>query len=162
MANKQLTQGQRQHGLHPFAGLRDEMMDFFDRFSMDNLGGFDEGKFMPKIEVRDKENALEVRAEIPGMDEKDINLSLNENQLVIEGEKKHESIREEKGYHQSEISYGRFYRSIPLKDEVDPEKVEASYQNGVLCVTLNKKPEAQKKSRKIPILNGKSRSESKH
>lgn len=155
MANKNLSlSNQRQHGLHSWAGLRDEMMEFFDRFSHDNFPSFDDSKFMPKIDMRDKDNEVEVRAEIPGMSEKDINVSLEENQLIIEGEKKNENTRDEKGFYQSEISYGRFYRSIPLKDEVDPEKVDATYQDGVLCVTLNKRPDTKKKSRKIQISNG--------
>jgi HSP20 family protein len=153
MSNKNLSQNQRQHGLHPWSGLRNEMMDFFDRFSFDNFDQIEDGKFMPKIDVQDKDNAFEVRAEIPGMSEKDINVSLQENQLVIEGEKKNETVRDEKGFHQSEISYGRFYRSIPLLEEVDPEKVQATYKDGVLCVKLEKRPETQKKSRKIEIKN---------
>ncbi len=154
MVNKNLSvTNQRQHGIHPWTGLRDEMMEFFDRFTHDNFPSFDEGKFVPKIDVRDRDNALEVRAEIPGMNEKDLNISLVENQLILEGEKKNESTKDEKGYYLSEISYGKFYRSIPLNDEVDPDKVEATYRDGVLYVTLDKRPESQKKGRKIQITN---------
>jgi HSP20 family protein len=140
------------------------MMDFFERFSHDlSPATFGEQKFMPKIDVQDTGSGYEIRAEIPGMNEKDLNVYLSDDRLVIEGEKKNEWSKNEKGFYQSEISYGSFYRSIPLRDEVESEKVEATYKDGLLSVSLKKRAESQAKNKKIKINSPASRSvENKH
>lgn len=158
MASKNLpTRSER--SLSPWS-LRDEMMDFFDRFSRElspfsGLGGLSElpnaSYFTPKIEVKDEGKQYLVKAEVPGMSDKDINISLKDNQLILEGEKKQETSGEEKGVYHSEFSYGSFYRSIPLSDDVDTENVNATYKDGILKITVGKKPEAERKSKKIPI-----------
>ncbi|MGE3611501.1 MAG: Hsp20/alpha crystallin family protein [Bacteriovoracaceae bacterium] len=159
MASKNLPVRNQDRSLSfsPWSSLRDEMMDFFDRFSRD-LSPFSsmnltEGTnfFTPRIEVKDKGNSFLVRAEIPGMSDKDINISVSGNELILEGEKKQESSGEEKGVYHSEFSYGSFYRAIPLTDDADLEKVNATYENGILKVTVAKRPEAERKSKKIPI-----------
>ena len=126
----------------PFA----EMEEMFDRFrrelySPDLLRGV-EG-FSPRVEIKETDKNILVSAEIPGMSEKDITVTLRENNLVIEGEKTSERKKEDTGYYRSEFSYGSFYRSIPLHAEVDADKVSATYKNGVLEVTLNKLPETK-------------------
>ena len=131
-----------------------DMEDMFDRlrrefFSPDQLRGV-EG-FTPRVEVKETDKHILVSAEVPGMKEKDINITLRENNLIIEGEKKSERRKEEKGYYSSEFSYGSFYRSIPLYAEVDADKVEATYKNGVLEVTLNKLEESKQTAKRIEI-----------
>jgi HSP20 family protein len=90
-------------------------------------------------------------AEIPGMDAKDIDISLNEGTLTIKGQKKQEREEKEETYHLIERRFGTFTRSIPLAKGVDSNKVRASYKNGVLRVTLPKSEEAKKKEIKIKV-----------
>lgn len=131
-----------------------DMEDMFERlrrefYTPDLFRGL-EG-FAPRVEITETDKNILVLAEIPGMKEKDINVTLKENCLIIEGEKKSERKKEEKGYYSSEFSYGSFYRSIPLHNEVDPDKVDATYKNGVLEVTLNKLEESKQKAKRIEI-----------
>lgn len=139
----------------PWIGFRNDLWDVFDRFSkdFDALGVRED--FTPRIEVKDKGKKFQVCAEVPGMDEKDINVTLKDNQLIIEGEKKNESEGEEEGFFHSELSYGHFYRAITLSDDVDPEKVNATYKNGLLNIELEKNPEKAGTNKKIQINAGK-------
>ena len=95
-----------------------------------------------------------VEAELPGIDEKDVSLALQDGVLTIRGEKKHEHDEEKEGYRMTERRYGSFQRSVRLPDTVDEDKVEASFNNGVLKVSLPKRPEAVGKQRTIPIKKG--------
>lgn len=105
----------------------------------------------PRTDVSETASAVEVSVELPGMDEKDVDVSLSDEVLTIRGEKKAEREEKKKGYYLAERSYGSFYRSIPLPSGVDPEKAEAQFKQGVLRVTLPKTPEAQAKVRKIEV-----------
>jgi HSP20 family protein len=107
--------------------------------------------FSPRIEVKETDKKILISAEIPGMKEKEINVSLRENNLMIEGEKVKEKKKEEMGYYRSEFSYGHFYRTISLPAEVDQDKVEATYENGVLNISLNKLTEGKQTTKKIEI-----------
>lgn len=131
--------------------------DMFDRFrreflSPNTIRGIDEA-FMPRLEVKETDKHIFVSAELPGMNESDINVTLKEDILTIEGEKKSEKKKEEKGFYSSEFSYGSFYRSIPLQAEVDADKVKAIYKNGILEVTLNKLDVSHQKAKKIEIMH---------
>jgi HSP20 family protein len=108
-------------------------------------------EFSPKVELRETDKGYSVRAEIPGISESDVNVTLRENNLILEGEKKTETKKEERGHYFSEFSYGSFYRSIPLEEEVNPDKVKATYRNGILNVELEK-IEGSTGSKKIPIM----------
>jgi HSP20 family protein len=105
--------------------------------------------WMPAIEVFEKDTRFLVKAEIPGMKEDDLDVSLAGNYLVIRGEKKKDSEVVEDECCRSEFVYGNFYRSIPIPATVDPEKIEASYKNGVLEVILPKAKVKQPKKIKI-------------
>lgn len=165
MMNRNLTtRSNRSREMSPWSGFRDDLWDLFDRFSQDFEMPLTQSQeqFVPKIEVKDKGDSYLVCAEVPGMDEKDINLSLKENSLIIEGEKKKEFKDEDKkkGYFHSEFSYGSFYRAIPLGEDVDTENVSATYRNGVLDVTLKKLPEKVSKNKKIQITSSGGRTDS--
>jgi HSP20 family protein len=150
--------------LTPFSSLRDEILDVFDNFNFGMSPAVSE-QFIPRIEIKDQENSYLIAAEVPGMSDKDMTVTIRDNNLILEGEKKLEHKEEKKGMYRSEFSYGSFYRAIPLTDEVDPEKVSASYRNGILKVTVEKRPEAQRKSKKVPIVTDKSseeKSDTKH
>lgn len=141
-----------------------DFSDVFDRWARDFFSSniipsglglspwSEEGEnFLPKIEVKESDKTYTVSAELPGMKEDDINVTLKENTLVIEGEKKSESKKEEKGFFRSEFQYGSFYRAIPLDTDVDSKNVDASYKYGLLTVTLNKLKESAERTHKIQI-----------
>lgn len=105
----------------------------------------------PAVDVVEKDNAFELTAEIPGLDAKNIELSLADDVLTIKGEKNEEKEEKTKDRYVSERRYGSFRRSLQLPSGVDPAKIEASYKSGVLTVTLPKSAEAKKKQTVIPI-----------
>ena len=138
------------------SAMRDDMDRLFERFEhgwprWPTLFSGDERLTVPELDVRESTNAITVEAELPGVDEKDITVTLANGILTIKGEKKQE--KEEKGesYHLTERSFGSFERSIRLPDTIDDAKVEAKFDKGVLKVTAAKKPEAVKAERKIEI-----------
>lgn len=130
----------------------DEMFDRMRRefYSPDFFRGNLES-FGPRVEVQETDKNILVSAELPGMKEKDINVTLKEDNLIIEGERRSEMKKEGKGFYRSEFSYGSFYRSIPLTMSVDKDKVEATYKDGILEVKLNKLADSQQKVKKIEI-----------
>ena len=148
--------GRRDREPHPILSLHREMNWLFE----DVFRGFDHSSFgmdrwngtnsWPRIEISESEKEMQVTAELPGLEEKDIEVELANGVLAIRGEKKTE--REDKDRLFSERYYGRFERRIPL-DDIDQDKIEASFKNGVLNVTLPKSPTAQQKVRRI-ALNG--------
>ena len=103
----------------------------------------------PQIEVNETDAQIQVSAELPGLDEKDIDLLISDGALIIRGEKKAEV--EDKNRQFSERFYGRFERQIPLGVEIEEDKVEASFKNGVLTVTLPKSARALTKMKHIEI-----------
>jgi HSP20 family protein len=118
--------------------LHSEMDDLFDGFfrGLDRpFGGY---KAWPAIDVAEEEDAIMVRAEIPGCKAEDVEISVYGNSLTISGEKKHEEEKKEKGYYHVESSYGSFRRELTLPTDVDPEKVNAVCKDGVLSITLPK------------------------
>jgi HSP20 family protein len=144
---------------NPFLALHREMNRVFDdvfrNFELTPFGSdrmFDRlAGGWPKLEVSETEKELKVEAELPGLDEKDVQVELVNGVLAIKGEKKTET--EDKDRLFSERYYGRFERRIPV-DDVDEDKVAASFKNGVLTVTMPKTPQAQSKVKRIAI-NGK-------
>lgn len=106
---------------------------------------------MPAVDIIEKDDAFEITAELPGMDEKNIQIKLSNGTLTIKGEKTDEREEKKKDYHLSERHYGSFQRTFGVPDGVDPEKIEAHFSKGVLTLTLPKKPEAQKPEKTIDI-----------
>ncbi len=146
---------------NPFLVLQREMNRIFDEFSREWFfdmpvlwRGERTGGYVPSIDVSEDEKEIRVTAELPGMDEKDIDISLSKDLLTIKGEKRIEKEDRGRDYYHVERSYGSFYRTIPLPDGVDLDKVEASFSKGVLTVRLPKTPEAQKGIKKIPVKAG--------
>ena len=142
----------------PFASFQREMNQlvdhFFSGFNLSSWAPFERGvarTFTPRVDVAETDREIKVSAELPGMEEKDIDVSLTRDTLTIKGEKMEEKEEKGKDYYRMERSFGSFTRSIPLPVEVDTDKVEATFKKGVLTVTLPKKPEAQGTTRKIDI-----------
>ncbi len=154
----------------PFWHLREEIEDLFDDFyasaifdpfrrrrhepghpARSPLPAFARG--VPMFDVIDSEREIRVCAELPGMDESDIEVRATDSALTVRGEKREERGAEEDGgsYYLSERRFGSFQRTIPLPEGVDRDGIEASFRKGVLTVRLPKKPEAQPSSRKIEV-----------
>jgi HSP20 family protein len=126
--------------------------DFSRRSPFAGFAGFG-GDGMPKVDVSEGKDAIEVAAELPGCNEKDIDVTLSEGILTIRGEKKTErdETDKDKSWHMVERSYGSFSRSIPLPFTPDSAKVEAKFDRGVLRIKLPKPAEVAKKEKKIEI-----------
>lgn len=143
----------------PFGTLRSEMDRLFDTFmgglptfpSMFGPSGGRGVAVTPNLDVKETDQEIVVEAELPGLDEKDVSLTMQNGVLTIQGEKKLEFDEEKENYHVMERRYGSFQRSLRVPDTVDEGKVEARFDNGVLKVTLPKRPEAGGAQRKIDI-----------
>jgi HSP20 family protein len=131
------------------------LMDrFFHGFELEPWGWADSagiGAFMPHVDVSENDKAIKVTAELPGMDERDIDITLSHDSLTIQGEKKEASEEKDKDFYLMEQRYGSFHRVIPLSAEVDENKVQADFKRGVLKITLPKTAEAQQARKKIEI-----------
>ena len=147
----------------PFDTLRKEVDRLFEDFGDDfwrrpfrSLATFERSwptKFAaaPAVDVSETDKAYEITAELPGMDEKNIEVNVANGGITIKGEKKEETEEKNKDYYVSERRYGSFERHFTLPESVDADKIAATFKNGVLKVTLPKTAEAQKPAKKIDI-----------
>jgi len=155
--------------LRPFDSLRREV----DRLFEDFAGGLWRSPFgrsffdikpawrsrsamsaMPAIDVTETDKAYEIAAELPGMDEKNVEVKVADDILTIKGEKQEEKEEKTKDYHLSERSFGSFQRAFQVPSGVDTDKIDAKFSKGVLTVTLPKSSEAQKAEKKITVKSG--------
>jgi HSP20 family protein len=144
------------------ATLHDEFNRLFDDFFENSWMtpwseqfGTRFNEFNPRVNVTEREKEFEITAELPGMAENDIDISLSRDVLTIKGEKKQETEDKGDNYYRMERSYGKFSRVIPLPaDRVDNDNVEATFKNGVLTIILPKLEEAQQISRRITVNAG--------
>jgi HSP20 family protein len=150
----------------PLEGLRQEIDRLFDDFGIGTWRSpfrssfFDMDPFrrakaafsgMPAVDVTETEKGYKVVAELPGMDEKNIEVKITNGMLTIKGEKQEDKEEEKQDYYVRERSFGSFERTLPVPDGVDLDKVDASFKNGVLTVALPKTAEAQKAEKKIAV-----------
>jgi HSP20 family protein len=149
----------------PFENLHREVERLFDDFRLDFGGSpFRPGRLLepfrrremswgaiPAVDITEKDNVYEITAELPGIDEKNIEVKYASGLLTIKGEKQAEKEERKKNYHLSERSYGSFQRSFSLPEGVDADKLSADFKDGVLTVTLPKTAGAQKQEKKIAI-----------
>lgn len=150
----------------PLGTLRDDIDHAFDRMFRDwprfgRMAGrdiFDGGDawtkasaVAPRVDLSEDEKAYEIAAEMPGVEEKDIEVTVKDDRLTLRGEKKSEKEEKKKDYHMSERSYGSFERTFRLPEEVDADKIKAEFANGVLNVVLPKSAKAKSKERKVDI-----------
>jgi len=135
----------------PFIALQRGMNRIFDDFSssfgVPAMARGAWGPSWPLVDIRESGSEVKIAAELPGMEEKDIEVSLHDGVLTLKGEKKSES----EGALYSERWHGQFQRTVQLGADIDPDRVAASFKNGVLTVTVAKKPEAQTQVKRIPI-----------
>lgn len=150
----------------PFETLRQQVDRLFDEFDRDfwaapfRRSAFDlepfwrrqiTGTTVPAVDIVEKDKAYEVKADLPGLDEKKLDVKVTDGMLTIKGEKQEEKEERKKDYYLHERHFGAFERSFRLPETVDPDKIEASFKKGVLTVTLPKRPETQKPEKKIEI-----------
>jgi HSP20 family protein len=107
--------------------------------------------FAPAVDVYEDEHNITLKIEVPGIDEKDVNVSIENNTLTVRGERRFEKDEKEENFHRVERMYGSFTRSFTLPNTVDPEQVSAHYEKGVLKVRLAKKAEAKPKLIKVNV-----------
>jgi len=159
MADKSLTQGGSGRSVDPFSRFRNEMERFFDSFNGGGLfprNAFETGSLrdsfvVPQLDVRETDKAFVVTAELPGIDEKEIDVTLADGLLTLRGEKKSEKSSEKDSLHVTERRYGSFQRVLRLPEGIDEEKVNASFDKGVLRVEVPKSAAALKSPKKIQI-----------
>lgn len=163
-------EGERAPGeWRPLAGLRREIDRLFDDFhwgawrrplarSLFDVEPFWRGTAawgaVPAVDIAEKDKEYEITAELPGMEESDIDVKFADGVLTIKGEKKEEKEEKRKDFYLSERRYGSFQRSFQVPASVEADKIEAKFVNGVLTVRLPKSPEAQKSEKKIAIKKG--------
>jgi len=145
-----------ENGSNPLMALQRDINnvfeDFWDRVENGWSGRGDVvGMFGPSTDVTETDNSLDVSVELPGITEKDVDISVSHDAITIRGEKKAEHEEERKGVYMSERSYGSFFRTVLLPAGVDADKADATFKNGVLTISLPKTPEAQAKIKRIPI-----------
>lgn len=149
----------------PFQALRNEIDQIFNDFgtgfwnrpfrSLARLErDFSRSISAPAVDVAESDKAYEITAELPGLDEKNIDIKVANGGLTIKGEKREETEEKKKDYYVSERRYGTFERYFTLPDSVDADKIEATFKNGVLKVTLPKTEEAQKPAKTINVKAG--------
>jgi HSP20 family protein len=133
----------RKSATNELAGLHRQMDELFNSFFGDWPSTTYEKNVWPAIDVTDNDNEIIVKAEVPGCNAENIDISVHGNTLTISGEKKHEHEKKEKDYYYTERSYGSFRRQIALPSDVETEKIDAACKNGVLTLTLPKQEKAK-------------------
>ncbi len=142
-----LVPKRKEEGSHSLIG--DRWSSLFDDFFGSSPMGSENGTAVPALDVTEDENAVTVTAELPGMDRKDVDLSVEDGVLTLRGEKKLAKEAKGRNYHHVERQYGSFRRSVMLPDTVDAAQSKADYKDGVLTVTISKSEDA--KPRRIQI-----------
>lgn len=152
--------GGQKRGLRPLMGLREDMERLFDNwFNEPLLSGLKPletveervGMYVPRVDITENDKTIKITAELPGVEEKNLDISLTDDTLILKGEKSEETKGEEKNYRWQERFYGSFQREIPLSCEVEADQVKAHFKNGILSITLPKTAKAKQKVRKINV-----------
>ncbi len=142
---------------HPFYSLQKEMNSLFDNFfrgfgiAPRGFAAGEMGSFMPSIDVKENEREFIIKVELPGVEEKDIDVTITNDAVTIKGEKKEEKEDKVKNYYYMERSYGSFSRVIPLDTEIESGKAQASFKNGILDIKIPKNQIAKAAGVKVPI-----------
>lgn len=146
---------------NPYAQLHRQIDDLFERFfhgwelpfesPMPSTLGGSGGMSVPAVDVTETDDELQVTADLPGMTEKEIEVTLDEQSLTLRGEKRMDREEKKRNWHVSERSYGSFQRTIPLPSGLDTSKIRANFKNGVLMVRLPKTQDAKARRRTIQI-----------
>jgi HSP20 family protein len=131
--------------------LQNRLNSVFGNMNNENENPMTTASFVPAVDVYEDEKKVVLKLEVPGIEEKDLDVSVENNTLTVKGERKFEKEEKEENFHRIERRYGSFYRAFTLPTTVDTEHIDAKYENGVLKLELKKKPEAQPKQIKVNI-----------
>jgi len=136
----------------PFKDLQ-AIQDKIDRIFEESLRGRDivSGGWAPAVDIYETDDAIVLEAELPGMNEKDIEVKVEDNVLSIKGERKFEQERKEENYYRMERYYGTFQRSFTLPSNIDTDKIKAEYKKGILKIEMPKKEQAKPKQIKVEV-----------
>jgi HSP20 family protein len=126
-----------------------ELANFFENWDVSGKEQLAAGTFVPAVDVYEDEHNLVLKMEIPGVNDEDLKVSLENNTLTVSGERKFEKEEKEENFHRIERRYGAFTRTFRLPSTVDPDKAEANYDKGILKLTLAKRAEAKPKTIKV-------------
>lgn len=138
---------------YPLERMEREMRRMMEDFWMAPFAEFGRWgeTFIPSVDVKEEDDQVLVSAELPGIDQKDIDVTVTQDSVRIAGEKKREEAKEEKGYYRRESAYGSFERVIDLPAAVDENKAEAEFSKGILTIKLPKSEQARKKRKKVEV-----------
>ena len=139
---------------HDLFTVRNEMNRLFDNFFTgwpEPRKGLLEGEWTPSIDVAETEDEITLTAELPGINQKEVDIAIADDVLTLKGEKKEENEVKEKNYHRIERSYGSFQRSVRLPTEVKTEEAKAAYKDGILTITIPKAEKTKPKQIKIDV-----------
>ncbi len=131
--------------------LQNRMNTLFGNLNTENESALTTASFIPAVDVYEDDKKVVLKLEVPGIEEKDLDVSVENNTLTVKGERKFEKEEKEENFHRIERRYGSFYRAFTLPSTVDTENVAAKYEAGVLKLELTKKPEAQPKQIKVNV-----------
>lgn len=143
-----------------FSAMRAEMDRVFDRFHFglpampDLFGVSNAGVMVPRLDLKDTGKTIVIEAELPGVDEKDVSVTVQGGILTLKGEKRQSKEDKDENHYVMERSYGSFLRSLKLPDGIDDSKVDAHFDKGVLTITAEKRPESVKAEKRIEIRKG--------
>lgn len=130
--------------------LQNRMNALFRDFS-ESDSAMTTASFVPPVDIYEDDKRVLLKLEVPGIEEKDLDVSVENNTLTVKGERKFEKEEKEENFHRIERRYGSFFRAFTLPPTVDTEHVKADYHNGILKLELNKRPEAQPKQIKVNV-----------
>lgn len=137
--------------LNPFSEMDDMIKKMWFGFPFHNVQKDTDISWSPRLDVSETEKALEIVVDLPGLEKKDISVSLEDDLLTIKGQRKEEKESKDKQFHTVERSSGTFYRALRLPVEVQKDKIEATFKDGVLTLSLPKTKESKKKVSQITI-----------
>ena len=132
------------------AALQNRVNSLFRDFS-EGESSMTTTNFIPAVDIYEDEKKVVLKLEVPGIQEKDLDVSVENNTLTVKGERKFEKEEKEENFHRIERRYGSFFRAFTLPTSVETENIDAKYENGVLRLELKKKPEAQPKQIKVNV-----------
>ena len=132
------------------ASLQNRVNSLFRDFN-EGESSMTTASFVPAVDIYEDDKKVVLKLEVPGIEEKDLDVTVENNTLTVKGERKFEKEEKEENFHRIERRYGSFYRAFTLPSTVDTENVNASYAAGILKLELNKKPEAQPKQIKVNV-----------
>jgi HSP20 family protein len=163
MKKRNLTQFRKNHngghdnfGLNYLFDLKDQINEMIENVFSNTpmMPHFQSLYHIPTLNVAEGDKEVNIKVELPGMEEKDVKIETGNNQIIIKGERKEESEEKKKTYHIHESSYGEFFRTIDLLFDIDPSKATATFKNGMLEITIQKPKEDITKIKSIPIKKG--------